>query len=109
MPLVRYQDVAKKVHTSTAGRVLGYTFASMFFVPFIIPAIVDGFSSSAANDELDRDFYSKTARDQLIAPHCRMSGIVFVPIEGYTDTYTITLVDAKTQKIKVFDVFSFKG
>lgn len=109
MPVVKYQDVARKVHTSTLGRVLGYTFASMFFAPFIIPAVVDGFSSSAANDELDMDFYSKTAKDQIIVPHGRINGIVFVPIDGYTDTYTITLVDPKSQKVKVFDVCSFKG
>lgn len=109
MPIVNYQDVAKKVHTSTLGRVLGYTFASMFFAPFIIPAVVDGMSSSAANDELDLDFSSKAAKDQLIAPHSRMNGIVFVPVEGYTDSYTVTLVDAKNQKSKVFDVLSFKS
>ena len=87
----RPEEVARKVHTSTVGRAVGYGAASLIFWPLAIPAvvgitasyvatsliiwplaipaIVDGVKSSNANEALDKDFLAKTARDQLLHAH----------------------------------------
>lgn len=108
MPVAKYQEVAEKVHTSTFGRVVGYSLGSLFFLPLIIPAFVDGFCSADSNRKLNEDFSVKAAKDQLIAAHSRFNGIIFVPVNGYADFFSITFVDAKTQDPKVVDVLAFR-
>src|ERR1700690_3137595 len=56
------EEVARSVHTSTVGRVLGYGIPGLVIAwPLVIPAVVDGIKSTEANEALDRDFYAKTA------------------------------------------------
>lgn len=107
LPVARSQEVAQKVHTSTVGRAVGYGAGALIFWPLAIPAIVDGIKSSEANVALDIDFASKAAKeDQEIAAHSRFNAIIFVPKEGYKNSYTITLLDQKNQKPKIFNVLS---
>ena len=89
----RIDAVAKKVHTSTVGRAVGYGIAGIFIWPFIIPAIVDGIRSSEANHELDSDYTYKALSDQIIAPDSTVSGLVFVPMIEYTENFSWTLID----------------
>ncbi len=96
LPLARPEEVAKKVHTSTVGRAAGYGAASLLLWPLIIPAIVDGIQSAQANHSLDNDFYSKGAKDQAVHPHSHINTLLFVPISGYSNHFTITLIDCET-------------
>jgi hypothetical protein len=59
LPYVRPEEVARTVHTSTMGRILGYGIPGIVIAwPLIIPAVVDGVKSSEANEALDKDFYA---------------------------------------------------
>ncbi len=96
----RPEEVAARVHTSTVGRAVGYGAASLILWPMAIPAVVDGFGSANANEALDNDFISKTARDTMIDPHSHLNKILFVPITEYKESFTVTLleVDSNTPK-----------
>lgn len=106
LSIARPEEVAEKVHTSTLGRAVGYGAGSLIFWPLAIPAIVDGFMSSNANAALDNDFFAKTARDQVIFSHSKFNAIIFVPIQEYQNSYTITLIDHDSKETKVFNVRS---
>lgn len=90
--------VANEVHTSTVGRSTSYGVGALFIWPLAIPAIVDGVKSSNANEQLDRDFSSKSSFEQTITPHGRLNGLIFVPIELYRESFTITLIDKETKE-----------
>ena len=77
------QEVAEKAHTSTVGRATAYGVAGLVFWPLLIPAIVDGVSSSGANQELDRDFNAKTAGQTVIQPYASHNGLIFVPLSEF--------------------------
>ncbi len=92
------EEVARTVHTSTVGRAVGYGVGALFLWPLAIPAVVDGIKSAEANDHLDRDFYSKAARDQVIQAHSYFNKILFVPINEYRSSFTITLMDRNSNR-----------
>lgn len=101
LTLVSAEEVAKKVHTSTLGRITGYGAAALLATPlFIIPAVVDGYKSSKANDALDDDFVAKGAKDQLLTPYSYTNMLLFVPVENMQNSFVITLLDEETTKPK---------
>ncbi len=98
------EEVADKVHTSTVGRATGYGVGALFLWPLAIPAIVDGVKSAKANEALDNDFSAKVARDQIIFRHSHFNKLLFVPVNEYQPTFTITLVDQETNQPKKLNV-----
>ena len=98
------EDVAQQVHTSTVGRAGGYGAASLFFWPFVIPAVVDGALSVQANQALDLDFASKGAKDQVIKAHAHVNMVLFVPEFDFEDLFNITLIDLQTHQPRSFRV-----
>ena len=103
-PIASPQTVAELVHTSTAGRIIAYSLTGVL----IIPAIVDGIKSYKANCALDRDYFSKTAKDQILAPYSKMNVILFIPEHTYQDQFTVTLIDVETNQPKVLDIHPSK-
>jgi hypothetical protein len=98
----RADEVAQKVHTSTAGRAVSYGTAAVLTTGlFAIPAIVDGIKSSNANKALDNDFACKAAKDQIIYPYSNLNMLLFVPVENFQNTFSITLLDQKTEEAKI--------
>jgi hypothetical protein len=102
IPCADTDYVANKVHTSTVGRSTAYGVGAIIFWPLAIPAIVDGVKSSDANDQLDNDFAGKASRDQIIQPYGTLNGLIFVPVESYQESFTLTLVDRETKEPIVF-------
>lgn len=106
LPTARPEEVAETVHTSTVGRAAGYGAGALIFWPLAIPAVVDGVKSANANKALDSDFAAKAAKDQMIPPHSRFNAIIFVPVNGYQRSYSITLMDQDTNQPKTFNVMN---
>ena len=102
------KEVARTVHTSTAGRVTGYTLGGLGGIlvlpstfPLFIPAIVDGIKSSNANGALDADFSVKAKDSFEIRPNSYSTTLVFVPKAYYTPIFELSLSDQKTGESKV--------
>jgi hypothetical protein len=105
LPYASSEEVARTVHTSTMGRILGYGIPGVLIAfPLVIPAVVDGIKSFEANEALDRDFYTKTAVDRVIAPKSTLNRLLFVPRSEYQPTFTVTLIEQESKKIKTFTV-----
>jgi hypothetical protein len=102
IPLAPVNEVARKVHTSTAARVVGYGVPGLFIWPFLIPAVYDGIKSSSANDSLDADYEAKVMREQVIHPLSMFNGVVFVPQKYANQTIEMYLVNSKTNEKVVF-------
>lgn len=98
LPCVSAEEVAQKVHTSTAGRAAGYGVAGLFLWPLLIPAVVDGVGSSQANEQLDLDFDQKAICDQTLSPFSTINGLIFVPVEYFSDNFTFTFTDPENKQ-----------
>ena len=102
LSLVQPEEVADKAHTSTLGRVIGYTAAAIVFFPLALPlaisAAVDGVKSSEANQSLDQDFAMKSASDQFIGKYSFMNKVVFVPKSEFLEHFSMTLIDQDTKE-----------
>ena len=103
IPVCSPQEVAEKCHTSTVGRAAGYGVAGIFIWPLLVPAVVDGVSSSQANTKLDRDFNEKNIEQMVINPYATHNGIVFFSKSEYQDSFFVRLVDKETtQKLEFY-------
>ncbi|MCH9628089.1 MAG: hypothetical protein S4CHLAM2_17410 [Chlamydiales bacterium] len=97
LPVAPTTEVSRTAHTSTAGRIAGYGAATLLASPlFAVPAVVDGYRSCEANDQIDLDFLVKAARDCTIGPRSQANMILFVPIREYKENFTVTLIDTST-------------
>ncbi len=104
LPQASAEEVARTVHTSTVGRAVGYGVGGLFLWPLFIPAVVDGMKSAEANDALDSDFYTKTARDQVITPHSSFNKLIFVPRKAYDPSFNVTLLEDASNQPRTFSV-----
>lgn len=108
LPIARVDEVADKVHTSTVGRVVGYSAAAVLTTGlFLIPAIIDGVSSAEANDKLDHDFYCKAAKDQIIPPYSTANMLLFVPLRGYQNCFDVTLMNYDTGQFTTYEIAAY--
>jgi hypothetical protein len=94
--VVSPDEIAKKVHTSTAARAAGYGIPGLFFWPLLIPAVIDSVNSAEANKQLDADFDQKTVHNQEIAPYSSINGLIFVPTENFTTAFDFSVIDVET-------------
>lgn len=100
LPCTSAEVVASTVHTSTVGRVVGYSVGGLIAWPLFIPAIVDGIKSSNANTSLDRDFYDKAKEHLVIGPHSFNKTLIFVPRAHYTPVFDVILLEEETGQHK---------
>ena len=98
LPVCSPQEVADKCHTSTVGRATGYGVAGLIVWPLLIPAVVDGVSSSQANTKLDSDFGQKGMEQTVINPYSTHNGIIFFTKDDYQDSFNVRLVDRETKR-----------
>jgi hypothetical protein len=104
LPTVPAEEVAEKIHTSTAGRATAYGVGALFLWPLAVPAIVDGVKSSKANAAADRDFGAKAIDGLTVQPYSQHNGVIFVPLQDYTDAFQITLFDRESREKIVYEV-----
>lgn len=98
LPCTEAKEVAKKLHTSTIARAAGFGVAAVIFSPlFALPGVVESLGSVRANDLLDNDYVAKGAKDLTIYPYSHVNMVLFVSEEDYQNTFSITLVNEKTQ------------
>jgi len=98
IPLPSTNQVAEKVHTSTAGRVIGWGAPGLLVWPLLIPAIYDGICSQEANSSLDTDYLEKTVKEHVIQPHTCFNGVVFVPEQQFGQPLEMYLVNQRTSE-----------
>jgi hypothetical protein len=104
IPCINPQEVAKTVHTSTVGRIVGYSVGGLFLWPLFIPAVVDGIKSSNANTELDKDFDKKAKDSFIVAPGAFTKTLIFVPKSQYQPLFDVTLFEEETGVYKTASV-----
>jgi hypothetical protein len=98
------QEVAEKVHTSTATRVVAWGVGGLFLWPLLVPAVYDGIQSMKANRSLDEDYQSKSLTEHIIEPKTAFNGIVFVPQEQMNQPIEMFLLNERTQEKIAFSV-----
>lgn len=104
IPCTPSQTVADKVHTSTVGRIAGYTLGAVLVPILIIPAGVDGICSYKANKSLDADYQTKSAEYFEIPPHSYKETILFVSHGDFSPIFQVSLLEQDTQLLKTVNV-----
>ncbi|MES2200296.1 MAG: hypothetical protein V4489_09045 [Chlamydiota bacterium] len=104
IPCTPPQKVADKVHTSTAGRVVGYTVGAVLIPTLIIPAVVDGICSYKANKRLDKDYQTKSAEYFAIPPYSYKETLLFVAHGDFSPNFQVSLLEQDTQVLKTLNV-----
>jgi hypothetical protein len=98
VPLPPINEVANKVHTSTAGRVAGWGVPGLLIWPLLVPAIYDGIKSKEANAALDADYFAKAIKEQTIQPHSSFNGVFFLPKQMTNQPLEMFLVNQRTNE-----------
>jgi len=104
VPIAPPDDVARLVHTNTAGRATAYGVAGLFIWPLLIPAVVDGVGSSQANQRLNADYASKGMNESVIQPYTTLNRVVFIPKSDWNNAFRLVLLDKETRSKLVYEV-----
>ncbi len=99
LPTVPAVKVARRAHTKTLERSMGYGVFGIVLWALIVPAVVDGVRSYVCNYKLDQDFAQKELTDQIIGPFGTANGIIFVPKDKFSENFTLKVVDAETDAV----------
>lgn len=98
VPLPPINEVANKMHTSTAARVTGWGVPGLILWPLLVPAIYDGIKSKEANAALDADYFAKAIKEQTIQPHSSFNGVLFLPKQMAKQPLEMFLVNQRTNE-----------
>jgi len=89
--------VAQSVYNNTTGCMTAWGIASCFIPILIVPGIVLSARSYEKNQKLTNDFICGSLNDTTIAPGASINGTIFVAIQDYNDTFTISLINRDSQ------------
>lgn len=96
LKLLTVADVKRKLHRNTIGRTVGYGAASVVLWPLLIPAVVDGVKSHAANKEIDADMeryaFGSDARVE-IKPGMAINKIMFAERQSFKPDLQVYLTN----------------
>jgi len=107
LPHVKASKVAFKVTKSTIPRGIAYKIASFFFWPFMIPSTIDSIRVLSHHHHLKKDFKAKSLKDEVVAPYSTFHRVLFVPREGFEETFKVTLIDLDTLEPTEFNTTVF--
>lgn len=96
IPSVGPEEVGQAVHTSTSARVIAWGVPGLLFWPLLIPAFYEGIKSNAANEALDRDYLSKSLKEQVISPHCTCDKLIFFQKKDVAAPIEMFLLNQRT-------------
>ncbi len=89
---------AQSVDKNISKRVLGWGIPSLFIPILLVPALITTTLSHRDNKKVLKKCKDKALSDRIIAPNDAFSGVVFVPISDYKDSFNLVLTDQKTQE-----------
>ncbi len=89
---------AQSVYQSTTKRVLGWGIPSLFIPILLVPALITSTLSYKGNRKLLHTCKAKAWSDVIVAPNDYFTGVIFVPISDYKDSFSVFLTDQNTQE-----------
>jgi hypothetical protein len=98
VPCIPADIVAENLYFNTVNRVVGWSLGALFFWPLIIPAIIEGVESPKANNNLEKDYYSKALTNQIVKPYSSVEGLIFVPVNSYYRDFSYSVTDSKNNQ-----------
>ncbi|MDP3788725.1 MAG: hypothetical protein Q8Q60_05425 [Candidatus Chromulinivorax sp.] len=87
------QDVANSLHRNGMARGIGFGVGTLWFLPLIFPALIQGFGAVAYNEAMDIDFANKALKNQVVAPYTTVEGVIFVARDEFTRNFKLTVQD----------------
>ncbi|MBS0620505.1 MAG: hypothetical protein JSS61_03490 [Verrucomicrobia bacterium] len=98
LPCIEARDVAFRVSKSAIPRGIMYRVASLIFWPFSIPSSIDGMRTFVKHRQLKRDLKAKVVKHEVVPEYATIGRVVFVPVEGFSSAFKVTLTDEKTRR-----------
>ena len=97
-PCVSYEEVVDNVQFNTSSRIFGWGIGSIFFLPFIIPAIIEAVKCPKANQILCMDFAKKALVNQIIKPYSSINGLVFTAVDHFDPEFSFVINDNESDE-----------
>ena len=89
---------AQSVDKNISKRVLGWGIPSLFIPILLVPALITTTLSHRDNKKVLKRCKDRALSDRVIAPNDTFTGVIFVPISDYKDSFNLVLRDQKTQE-----------
>lgn len=106
LPTSGSSDVAMSVWRSTIPRSIALKVAGFLFWPFMIPSTIDSILTFKTHLELRGDLHAKSIKDEeeLLLPYSTVHRVIFVPMEKFSDVFTLHLQEEKNQTSHPFPI-----
>jgi len=98
------RDVANSLHRDGMARGIGFGIGSLWFMPLIFPALIQGLGANDYNDAMNIDFSNKSLKKQVVAPYTTVEGVIFASRDEFSRNFTLTVQDI--DKKMSFTLFS---
>jgi hypothetical protein len=88
-----FRDVANILHRDGMARLIGFGLGSLWFMPLIFPAFIQGFGADDYNEAMDMDFSQKALKVQVVPPYTTIEGVIFASRNEFRRNFTLTVED----------------
>ncbi len=96
LPRVEAGKIAFKITKSAIPRSVAFKVASFFFWPLAIPSTIDGIRVFSHHKQIKKDILAKSLKDEVLAPYCTYTRVLFVPEKEMKDSFLVTVIDLET-------------
>lgn len=115
VPCARPEEIASKIYTKKVGGTLVCAAASLLTGAVLMsPTAADGLFTvstalhNAGSTDADKSFnntlFDKTAHDQVIFRHSHFNKLLFVPVDNFQQTISVTLIEQDSKQEKSFNI-----
>ncbi len=87
------RDVANNLHRDGMARGIGFGLGSLWFMPLIFPALIQGLGANDYNEAMNIDFSNKSLKKQVVAPYTTVEGVIFASRDEFSRNFTLTVQD----------------
>lgn len=94
--MARPQEVANEVTKRAIPRAIGLKILSFVFWPFMIPSAIDSVKTYKSHEHLKKHLKAKAVKEEVIAPYSVVQRVIYVPIEAYTEQFSLTFQNQET-------------
>ncbi|MBM3198338.1 MAG: hypothetical protein FJZ58_03680 [Chlamydiae bacterium] len=102
MPSIAAKNVAKHVMRDALPRSILLKIAGFFFWPLTIPSTIEGIMTMKSYKLLHKRLLARVLHEEIIPPYTKVQRILFVPLDEYKKSFTLTLQEQENLQDRSF-------
>lgn len=101
---IEAKKVAEKIKRLALPRTIAFKVLGFLFWPFMIPGTIDTIHTFHSYKLLKQDYAAKSMKEEIVPVYSTVNRILFVPVDDFKDTFTVTLTERGKQKSEIFEI-----